>query len=378
MSDRYPLHRGGGEEEDEDDLNRPAKVVSVVENVIEDDLTVNPRRVLKCLTGKAYVFSQRLVDTLYGSVAVYSSGARLEGNKSCTFRRTQHRFCIKESCRNWSSVRSDTHENPEREINILREIASWSDVADRHLCRLRDCFYCEDSIYLVLDVFPIDMRKHVQIRGKCMGGLDEIDVKRYFCQLVDAVSFLHSQGIVHLDISPSNIMFESDAMMRIVLIDFGHAMRFREGLTLVGQYGKPHCYLPEMLLSNKCFDPRHADIWAIGVTLFVMLTGARPWRAPYMWEETFKIIVCGYRGGLCNLLEAWQRSVSESAISLLNTFFAFDADGEQTSSVPSFAQIQSHEWINCVGTSDATDDSISSPSTKESMCTMPTSDGHHG
>ncbi len=93
----------------------------------------------------------------------------------------------------------------------------------------------------------------------------------------EALAFAHEEGIIHRDIKPSNIMI--DRKGRVKVADFGLAKILSlEASLLTGSHmtmGTPDFIAPETLIPGRKVDQR-ADIYAVGVMLFQMLTGKLP------------------------------------------------------------------------------------------------------
>lgn len=95
-----------------------------------------------------------------------------------------------------------------------------------------------------------------------------------------ALDYAHNHGLVHRDIKPSNIMLRQvDGRSRAVLMDFGIAkiQDAQTALTGTGAVGTIDYMAPEQILVAKEVDHR-ADIYALGVVLYEMLTGERPFK----------------------------------------------------------------------------------------------------
>lgn len=106
------------------------------------------------------------------------------------------------------------------------------------------------------------------------GPLEFRRAARIMRQLAEAVAYAHDQGIVHRDLKPGNILLESNE--RPQLVDFGLAVRSKatERLTKDGQMlGTPHYMAPELVRGEATAA---ADQYALGVTLYELLTGTTP------------------------------------------------------------------------------------------------------
>ena len=97
-------------------------------------------------------------------------------------------------------------------------------------------------------------------------------LRTYFHHLINGIEFMHSQGIAHLDIKPENLLLGRDFNLKISDFDLSFS---KEDLKITGR-GTSH-YRPPELREERCFKPMMADIYSIGITLFVMKTGFLPY-----------------------------------------------------------------------------------------------------
>jgi serine/threonine-protein kinase len=133
----------------------------------------------------------------------------------------------------------------------------------------------KDIYYIVMEYVDGKTLKAV-IKEK--GSLPAAQALPIFLQVLDGIAYAHSQGVVHRDIKPSNIFLTIHQTAKIG--DFGIAkVEGIEGLTRVGTtLGSPVYSSPEQLLGKKV-DER-TDVYSLGITLYRMLTGAPPFKAP--------------------------------------------------------------------------------------------------
>ncbi|XP_060637551.2 serine/threonine-protein kinase 17A [Anolis sagrei] len=113
----------------------------------------------------------------------------------------------------------------------------------------------------------------------------EKDVRRLMRQILEGVSFLHRNNVVHLDLKPQNILLTSESPLGdIRLVDFGLSRVMKNSEELREIMGTPEYVAPEIL----SYDPisTATDMWSIGVLAYVMLTGVSPFLGSDK-QETF-------------------------------------------------------------------------------------------
>lgn len=128
-------------------------------------------------------------------------------------------------------------------------------------------------IKIVMELFSGDLLKFHQTYGK----LVERDAYIIFRQIVSAINYLHNERhIVHRDIKLANILFNNDDDMTVVLADFGFAThREPDGPLFTKVMGTPRYLAPE--IKSKVPHPGYpADIYALGICLYTLVTGHYP------------------------------------------------------------------------------------------------------
>ena len=103
--------------------------------------------------------------------------------------------------------------------------------------------------------------------------LDESEAKHVFRQTVEAVNYLHKKNIAHRDIKLENILAGENFLVK--LIDFGFSIVAQKDKLLNIYCGTPSYMSPE-LANKKNYQGWLADIWALGVLLYVLLCGRFP------------------------------------------------------------------------------------------------------
>jgi serine/threonine protein kinase len=108
---------------------------------------------------------------------------------------------------------------------------------------------------------------------------------RVAIQIARAVSHAHARGVLHLDLKPSNVLLSASARSKV--IDFGvagHLAAMREDATRATDpvLGTPAYMAPEQWSSDS--PDGRADVWALGVMLFEMVTGKLP-----CWAGTIRM-----------------------------------------------------------------------------------------
>ncbi|XP_056450116.1 mitogen-activated protein kinase kinase kinase 2 [Gadus chalcogrammus] len=124
---------------------------------------------------------------------------------------------------------------------------------------------------------------------KSYGALTENVTRRYTRQILEGVSYLHSNMIVHRDVKGANIL--RDSVGNVKLGDFGASRRLQticlSGTGIKSVTGTPYWMSPEVI-SGEGYG-RKADIWSVGCTVVEMLTQRPPWAEYEAMAAIFKI-----------------------------------------------------------------------------------------
>ncbi len=102
------------------------------------------------------------------------------------------------------------------------------------------------------------------------GNYSEKDACTIVRQILDAVKYLHSLGVVHRDLKPENLLCPSDfdTSLHIFVADFGLSRALEDGQEMSTYCGSPEYVAPEVL---SCAPYEKAvDLWAIGVIAYIL------------------------------------------------------------------------------------------------------------
>jgi tRNA A-37 threonylcarbamoyl transferase component Bud32/dienelactone hydrolase len=167
---------------------------------------------------------------------------------------------------------------------FAREIKLAAQLQSPHILPLLDSGEIDGLLYYVMPFVDGESLRDLMARD---GALPPSEATRLLREIVDGLAHAHRQGFVHRDIKPDNVML---AERHALLMDFGVAKALADGraggptgtadphvtLTEVGiSLGTPAYMAPEQAAADPNIDHR-ADIYAVGVMAYEMLTGAPP------------------------------------------------------------------------------------------------------
>ena len=138
-------------------------------------------------------------------------------------------------------------------------------------------------------------------------------------QLCDALAHAHAAGVVHRDVKPGNVLMGKDESLRLADFGIGKAPGAGTALgtvTAVGKiYGTPD-YMAVEQLNGQQIDGR-ADLYALGVMLYEILSGARPDRDPKTFAVQLKPLLCARQGGWAAAHAACGNQLTDRALEAL-------------------------------------------------------------
>jgi len=167
-----------------------------------------------------------------------------------------------------------------------REARAAFDLQHENIAVVHDYWEKSGSYYIVMDyVDGVDLSRIIQKVGSLPVDIALLIV----LQIAKALEYAHGEGVVHRDIKPGNIMISREG--KVKLTDFGIARvrsSVKEELTLPGAFlGTPAYMSPEQIQGDPV-DWR-TDLFSLGIVLYEMLTGERPFKGDEKGSVTEKI-----------------------------------------------------------------------------------------
>lgn len=152
-----------------------------------------------------------------------------------------------------------------------RELELWPRLSHPNLIALLDCFQDSRRVYMVLEFADGgDALKYIQKSG----AISETLARRWTSQIADAVRYMHDQGISHRDLKLENLLLDKEK--NIKLADFGFVKELCSADDLSQTYCGSKSYAAPEILMGRPYDPKKADVWAVGVILYIFVTGKMP------------------------------------------------------------------------------------------------------
>jgi eukaryotic-like serine/threonine-protein kinase len=182
---------------------------------------------------------------------------------------------------------------------ILTDMGRNDEVLRRFAAEARSAARClHPNIVTVFDFVEHEGAPYIVMEYVNAGTLDNVirrgtflpvrQVGEIMAQLLFALGYAHSKGVIHRDIKPANILCPSAASIKVS--DFGMAHIEALDLTSPGgiPVGTPNYMAPERFIGRPA-DPR-SDLFSAGVVLFQLLTGAKPFVASDLPELMRKLL----------------------------------------------------------------------------------------
>jgi serine/threonine-protein kinase len=175
-----------------------------------------------------------------------------------------------------------TLDHPGSVARFQREARAAGKIKSEHVARVVDVGTLETGApYMAMEFLAGEDLAH---RVKVRGALPIAETVTFVIEACEALAEAHSQGIIHRDLKPANLFVTTGpgGGPTIKVLDFGISKVRLAGVSVGGNLtaqdtllGSPLYMSPEQMSSPKTVDHR-ADVWSLGATLFLLLTGKPP------------------------------------------------------------------------------------------------------
>lgn len=146
--------------------------------------------------------------------------------------------------------------------------------------------------YEIMEFLPVDLFNVVM-----SNEMSRFEINCCFKQLLEAVTFLHEQGIAHRDLKLDNCCMTSDGILK--LIDFGSSFVFQypfepttikaSGVMGSDPYLSPELYAPDDSgFTQGKYDAAKLDVWSLAIVYCCMILRRFPWKCPRVSDSNFK------------------------------------------------------------------------------------------
>src|SRR6201996_407396 len=162
-----------------------------------------------------------------------------------------------------------------RFISEIRMLASFD---HPNIAQLHTAFQVDNQLVMMMEFVEGSTLEQIAKQSP----IPQSDVISYMQQVLAALSYAHSRGVVHRDIKPANIMVTSQGVVK--LMDFGIAKsRTEQDLTRPGTTMGSLYYMSPEQVGGGTVDAR-SDIYSVGVMMYELLAGRRPFVADSAYE----------------------------------------------------------------------------------------------
>ncbi|XP_068601171.1 calcium/calmodulin-dependent protein kinase IGb [Brachionichthys hirsutus] len=161
--------------------------------------------------------------------------------------------------------------NEKSDVNLENEIAVLRRIKHQNVVGMEDLYESRTHYYLLMElVSGGELFDRILDRGV----YSEKDASSVIQQVLQAVSYLHQNGVVHRDLKPENILYHSqDQDSKIMISDFGLSKMVDQDIMSTA-CGTPGYVAPEVL-AQKPYS-KAVDCWSIGVIAYILLCGYPP------------------------------------------------------------------------------------------------------
>lgn len=245
-----------------------------------------------------------------------------------------------------SRTRELVHEDVRTEVDVLAQVRALG--GHPNVIALRDYFVSADehTLYVVLDycdggdlldacspprldqVVPSAIATDAAASPQSQ-RMPEYQALGYMRDVLSGLRFLHAHGIAHRDLSLENILLKHG---RAVIADFGLCAQQQLSTSecdtnnsefVCAEIVGKHFYMAPEVVRKQAYDPRVADIWSLGVALFILVTSSPPFEMASAQDAGFRFVA---KHGVRAVLKAWglASAISDASQDVLERMLQVD------------------------------------------------------
>eukprot|EP00730_Choanoeca_flexa_P005513 TRINITY_DN11963_c0_g1_i5.p2 TRINITY_DN11963_c0_g1~~TRINITY_DN11963_c0_g1_i5.p2 ORF type:complete len:618 (+),score=95.81 TRINITY_DN11963_c0_g1_i5:3871-5724(+) len=178
---------------------------------------------------------------------------------------------------------------PAHLAKLDREVSIMKRLHHPNIVQLYEVIDTETTLYLVMEYASGgEVFDYLVSHGR----MKEKEARTRFRQIVSAIQYCHSKGIVHRDLKAENLLLDKDLQIKIA--DFGFANLYDKDVKLNTFCGSPPYAAPELFQGREYHGPA-VDIWSLGVILFTLVSGALPFDGANIKELRDRVVRGKYR-----------------------------------------------------------------------------------
>jgi len=211
-------------------------------------------------------------------------------------------------------MRDEMARDEEFRRRFLSESYAIAMLSHPNIVSVYDVSRSDDVEYIVMELVDgITMRQYMEKRGKIKWK----ETLHFAKQIAKALSHAHERGIVHRDIKPQNLMLLRDGTVKVA--DFGIAALENEMQDSNQAIGSIHYIAPEQARGEN--PDARSDIYSLGIVMYEMLTGQKPYTGETINEIAIKHMSSDYVP-----IEELTEDVPAELISIVNKAMSYEMD----------------------------------------------------
>lgn len=191
-----------------------------------------------------------------------------------------------------------------------KEAENLAKLSHPNIVKVLDVFDENGTTYYVMEFIE---GQNLDDYTRDKGSVPEDEAVEIIKEVSEALDYMHSKKMLHLDLKPKNIMLRNDGS--VCLIDFGLSKQFIEGgvpesSTSIGLGTPGYSPLEQAAYKPTGSFPATLDVYALGATFFKLLTGSRPAEATYILNDGFPEYVVAKKGVSPHIIRALKNAMN--------------------------------------------------------------------